>query len=354
MFPKSINEERSGLKIIIVEAGPITPLQDAGSRAVLDFYSEFMELGYQTFLIDESKDDLKQAISRINPNFLVISRPGLCRRFLNSYGDLDLGLVYMAHDLHYLRLDLQMNLLEEQSRIINKRNVMFQIEKYCVQKTTLSLFPTKTEAELANKEFKVDKATSINYFSFPKTRTKTHTEESLKLIFVGGESHKPNADGLKWFLDNIWGHLQAFQPSLKLSIVGLWSDTFKNSLNRNGVVFKGLLSESQLVEEMLKSNVGIAPLRFGAGMKRKTLNYLSHGLPTISTSFGIQGLENFQFDQYGVIVANTDQEWIKGITALSSKELRQRIGIAGNEFIEKFFSREIQRSELEKIAQKFQ
>jgi len=342
------------LKIIILEAGPITPLQDAGSRAVLDFYSEFMELGYQTFLIDESKDDLNQAISRINPNFFLISRPGLCRRFLNSYGDLDLGLVYMAHDLHYLRLELQMNLFEEQSNIINKKNVMFQIEKYCVQKTTVSLFPTTTEAELANNAFKVNKAKAINYFSFSKLRTKIHIEEDLKLIFVGGESHKPNADGLRWFLKNIWGSLQTQQPWIKLTVVGLWSDAFKNSLKYNGVLFKGVLSESQLAEEMLQSNVGIAPLRFGAGMKRKTLNYLSHGLPTISTSFGVQGLKDFQFDQYGVIVANAEDEWIKGIMALSSKELRRKLGKAGNEFIEKSFSREIQRRELEKIAQKFQ
>ena len=342
------------MKIIILEAGPITPLQDAGSRAVLDFYSEFMELGYQTFLIDESKDDLNQAISRINPNFFLISRPGLCRRFLNSYGDLDLGLVYMAHDLHYLRLELQMNLLEEQSNVINKKNVMFQIEKYCVQETTLSLFPTTTEAELANNAFKVNKAKAINYFSFSKSRTKIHKEEDLKLIFIGGESHKPNADGLRWFLINIWGSLQTLQPCIKLTVVGLWSDAFKNSLKCNGVLFKGVLSESQLAEEMLQSNVGIAPLRFGAGMKRKTLNYLSHGLPTISTSFGVQGLKDSQFDQYGVIVANADDEWIKGIMALSSKELRRKLGKAGNEFIEKSFSREVQRSKLEKIAQKFQ
>ena len=342
------------MKIIILEAGPITPLQDAGSRAVLDFYSEFIELGYQTFLFDESKDDLKQSISKINPNFILISRPGLCRRFLNSFGNLDLDLVYMAHDLHYLRLELQMNLLEEQSSILNKRNIMFQIEKYCVQKTTLSLFPTRTEAEQANYEFKVDKAKSINYFSFSKSKTKTHLEESLKLIFVGGESHKPNADGLRWFLDNIWKNLQALQPFIKLSIVGLWSDTFKNSLDYNGILFKGVLSESQLEDEMLQSNVGIAPLRFGAGMKRKTLNYLSHGLPTISTSFGVQGLRDFQCDQYGVIVADTKDDWIKGIMKLSSTELRQKLGVAGNEFIEKNFSREMQRIQLEKIVQKFQ
>ena len=313
-----------------------------------------MELGYQTFLIDESKDDLNQAISRINPNFFLISRPGLCRRFLNSYGDLDLGLVYMAHDLHYLRLELQMNLLEEQSNVINKKNVMFQIEKYCVQKTTLSLFPTTTEAELANNAFKVNKAKAINYFSFSNSRIKIHIEEHLKLIFIGGESHKPNADGLRWFLINIWGSLQTLQPCIKLTVVGLWSDAFKNSLKCNGVSFKGVLSESQLAEEMLQSNVGIAPLRFGAGMKRKTLNYLSHGLPTISTSFGVQGLKDSQFDQYGVIVANADDEWIKGIIALRSKELRRKLGKAGNEFIEKSFSREIQRRELKKIAQKFQ
>jgi glycosyltransferase involved in cell wall biosynthesis len=341
------------LKIIILEAGPITPLQDAGSRAVLDFNSEFMELGYQTFLIDESKDDINQAISKIEPNFLLISRPGLCRRFLNSFGNLNLGLVYMAHDLHYLRLELQMNLVEEKSSIINKKHIMFQIEKYCVQKTTLSLFPTTIEAELANYEFKVDKARSINYFSFPKSRAKTHIEESLKLIFVGGESHKPNADGLKWFLENIWGNLQVLQPSIQLSVVGLWSDTFKNSVSNKSVLFKGTLSENQLEEEMLQNNVGIAPLRFGAGMKRKTLNYLSHGLPTISTSFGVQGLTDSQWDKYGTILANTDNEWINAIITLSSKELRKILGKAGKEFIEKSFSREIQRSELEKIAQRF-
>jgi glycosyltransferase involved in cell wall biosynthesis len=260
----------------------------------------------------------------------------------------------MAHDLHYLRLGLQMNLLEDQSNIINKKNVMFQIEKYCVQKTTMSLFPTTTEAELANDAFKVNKAKAINYFTFSKSRTKMHIEEDLKLIFVGGESHKPNADGLRWFLKNIWRSLQTLQPRIKLTVVGLWSEAFKNSLEYSGVLFKGLLSDNQLAEEMLQSNVGIAPLRFGAGMKRKTLNYLSHGLPTISTSFGVQGLKDFQFEQYGVILANTDDEWINGIISLSSKELRRKLGKVGNEFIENTFSREIQRSELEKIAQKFQ
>ena len=57
-----------------------------------------------------------------------------------------------------------------------------------------------------------------------------------------------------------------------------------------GVEFTGVIGDPELDTVLARARVGLAPLSFGAGMKRKTLHYLSHGLPVVGTAFAVQGL----------------------------------------------------------------
>jgi glycosyltransferase involved in cell wall biosynthesis len=55
------------------------------------------------------------------------------------------------------------------------------------------------------------------------------------------------------------------------------------------------------------SAAGICPVRMGAGMQNKILDYLAHGLPVVSSPIGIAGIGA----QAGVhlLVADTPDDW---------------------------------------------
>jgi len=330
------------MKIVIIEAAPITPKQDAGSRALLDFYLSLQELGHETSFLFESEVNLEETLSKINPRVVFVSRPGLYRRTNHIYEKLNCKVIYIAHDLHFKRISLQEDLLGLLNP--NTGEVIKNIEKFCVLSSDLSIFPTEDEANYANELFKTNKATHINYFRFEKAIPKLHDGTVNRLIFVGGSDHKPNHDGIIWFIDKVLKEIKIEFPDIQLFVVGRWDKELQKPLQQKGITFSGLLSESELSKVMNESDVGIAPLRFGAGMKRKVLNYMAHGLPVISTSFGAQGLTSAVNN--GIDLANSPKEWSSSVHDLGEVNYRQIQGFKASKYINKHFSLESQKKQL--------
>ena len=91
----------------------------------------------------------------------------------------------------------------------------------------------------------------------------------------------------------------------------------------------------------MSARVGIAPLRFGAGMKRKTLHYLSHGLPVVSTSWGVQGL-SLPDQRAGLFVSEDPKEWISALASfLENDNLVQEMAQNATTFVKDHFTEDI-------------
>ena len=125
------------MKIVIIEAAPITPEQDAGSRALLDFYLSLQELGHETSFLFESEVNLEETLSKINPRVVFVSRPGLYRRTNHIYEKSNCKVIYIAHDLYFKRISLQEDLLSDLNP--NTSEVIKNIEKFCVLSSNLSI-----------------------------------------------------------------------------------------------------------------------------------------------------------------------------------------------------------------------
>jgi glycosyltransferase involved in cell wall biosynthesis len=163
-----------------------------------------------------------------------------------------------------------------------------------------------------------------------------------KLVFVGGQAHSPNADGVGWFVNRVLPSLQSNFPDLEVVIIGSWLSDFIKSASLLGVKFMGLIDEETLSKTLASSTIGIAPLRFGAGVKRKVLDYLNHGLPVVSTSIGIEGISESASPPPGVLIAESESDWIASISyLLEDTERRKNIGSEGAKFIRAHYSREI-------------
>ncbi|WP_171058063.1 glycosyltransferase [Modestobacter altitudinis] len=108
---------------------------------------------------------------------------------------------------------------------------------------------------------------------------------SGRCLFIGsGSLH--NVEALQWFLRAIWPEVRRRRPDAELHVVGTVCARLASV--PAGVVLRGEVRS--LAEEYEQASVAVAPLRAGSGLKVKVVEALCHGVPTVTTSVGAQGL----------------------------------------------------------------
>jgi glycosyltransferase involved in cell wall biosynthesis len=139
-----------------------------------------------------------------------------------------------------------------------------------------------------------------------------HAENNL--LYVGTLSWPANADGLLWFLADVWPTLKARQPDLTLDIIGKGADeSLKAAVAAApGVVLRGFVED--LEPYYRKSKAFLAPLRFGSGTKVKVITALYRGLPCATTSIGTEGLDLLPGKE--ILLADDADAMAKGLERL--------------------------------------
>lgn len=319
------------MRVGVCEAGPLTPERDAGSRAVVDLVEGCRALGHRTEVFVEADQHLPERVAAFRPDLVVGSRPGLFIRLVPQLRGLGVPLVYLAHDLHFVRVGLEQ---EFGGRPAASAAVLRLVERQCFESADLSLVPTYEEAERVAAEFPGAAVRAIDYFAMPRQPDRVAPPVDEVVTFVGGAHHAPNRDGIHWFVGEVWPALRAGHPEARLTVAGHWPEA--DRVREAGVEFLGTLSDPELDELLGTSRVGIAPLRFGAGMKRKTLHYLSHGLPVVGTSFAVQGLGDGAVP--GVVQAAGAAEFVSALDRLADDDRWTAVSRAGAAFVRDRFS----------------
>lgn len=128
-----------------------------------------------------------------------------------------------------------------------------------------------------------------------------------KILYVGTLNWEANVDGLLWFLAEVWPLVQNHDASVTLDIVGGNPDQriVEACKTIQGVSLLGFVDD--LEECFSQARVFIAPLRFGSGIKVKVLNSMCRGLPIVTTTVGVEGLEVVNFKHIAVADGIEDQ-----------------------------------------------
>jgi O-antigen biosynthesis protein len=158
------------------------------------------------------------------------------------------------------------------------------------------------------------------------------------LIFVGGFRHPPNVDAAYWLADEIVPRLRSLRPLVQLHLVGGDAPPELTALGaRDGVVFHGHVPDLDALLD--GARIGLAPLRFGAGVKGKINHYLSRGLPTVATRCAVEGMH--LVDGQDVLVADDTDAFVQAILRLLDDDgLWSSLREAGWANTRRFFSRE--------------
>ncbi|HED4877846.1 TPA: glycosyltransferase [Stenotrophomonas maltophilia] len=114
--------------------------------------------------------------------------------------------------------------------------------------------------------------------------------QRLDLVFVGGFRHPPNLDAMEWFIGDVFPHIHAALPQVRLHCIGAGAPDTLLALaaNQPGVVMHGFVED--IVPYMDGARIAIAPLRFGAGVKGKINLSMAHGQPVVGTTCAVEGM----------------------------------------------------------------
>ncbi len=146
------------------------------------------------------------------------------------------------------------------------------------------------------------------------------------VLFVGGFRHPPNVDAVLSFCREILPSIRRALPEVEVTIVGEQPPKEILDLRENGIVVTGWVPD--VVPYLDSHCVGIAPLRFGAGMKGKVGEALSAGLPMVTTSVGAEGMD--LEDEKTAIITDSPEKFADAVVRLcTDPTLHRRLSEEG-------------------------
>lgn len=164
-----------------------------------------------------------------------------------------------------------------------------------------------------------------------------------QLVFVGGESHFPNKEGLSWFLEEVYPLISKERIDTVIKITGHWTEAFSNTYAaQKNIQFTGFIDD---INTVLKNGILLVPIRIGSGIRIKVITAFAKGVPVVSTSLGVSGIPGIT-NNINAIIADTPEAFAAAtIQLLENPQLRQKISdqsfeLARKEFGQALFAEE--------------
>jgi len=179
------------------------------------------------------------------------------------------------------------------------------------------------------------KATSVYIPVSMKSQTKTFSGVN-SLCFLGAFNWMPNKEGISWYVNTIHDELVNKFPKLNLEIAGSFSDEISNLSEKPNIRLHGFVDSS--MDFISSHGIFIAPILSGSGVKMKVLEAMSLGVPCVLSKKASEGLNLPSI----IPICNSKEEFIEKLSLLLVDEgLCEKIGLAGQEFIQKEFSTDV-------------
>ncbi len=147
------------------------------------------------------------------------------------------------------------------------------------------------------------------------------------LAMTGNLGYFVNADGISWWLRDIWPHLRRARPDVRLVVAG---DRPARSLRRAVESAGARLIESprDLRAILSQATLSLSPMRCGSGVPVKVLEAWSVGVPVLASSWAVAGTSGRQGEDF-LVVGQHPVEWVAAITGLL-ENLSARRGLIEN------------------------
>ncbi len=310
-------------------------LYDAAMIDLVEFSKEYVE-NVQKLAVDS--------------DIIIFSHPYLWP--LNKFIGSDKTVIYEAHNLEYL---LKKDYIKD-STCLTK---IYNAEKEASLRSDLVLCTSKEDKENLIEIYGTEpekilvtpngvdtfRIHFINREDREKQKELTGLSGSKTILFVGSW-HPPNLEALKFITDELARKYKEY----KFLVVGSVKDYYLNEygkLPKNILAF-GTVDEEEKYEIYKLADLAINPMFSGSGTNLKMLDYMSAGIPVISTHIGARGLD--LENEVHSLICSSEEFPTKISRLLASEELQENLRTNARKLVEQKYSWEtISQSIIEKL-----
>jgi glycosyltransferase involved in cell wall biosynthesis len=115
---------------------------------------------------------------------------------------------------------------------------------------------------------------------------------SREVLTLGSLHYAPNAEGIRWFVRQVFPAIRERVGGVRLTIAGRNppGDLLRAAKDSGGTV--SVTGYVENLEPLLRrSGVVVVPVLSGSGMRVRILEALSRGMPVVTTTIGAEGIE---------------------------------------------------------------
>lgn len=274
------------------------------------------------------------AIAYSNPDILLCEFWHCAQKYVESRDKFvhlnpNLAVVVDSVDLHFVREEAGLTVGEGCPESV-AQNKAAELKVYAMADSVLVV--SDSDKLILSEHLPNVKSEVIPNFVNIATRN-PELSRAQEIIFIGGFKHHPNIGAVQWFTRAIFPLIQTEVPNAQFKIVGSNPPPEVLELSsHNGVEVTGFVPETSPL--LNKASVSVAPLLYGGGMKGKVTEALSHGIPVVTTTFGVQGLTLKPSEE--ILIANSESEFANAVCwVLKNPAEAERIGLQGQKAIER-------------------
>ena len=221
--------------------------------------------------------------------------------------------IYEAHNVEYL---MKKAVLPSNDKYANKLvSLVYELEKECCEKSEIIMTCSKEDKLKLHdlydvpieKVIVVPNGVDVSATKYVSINARLHNKHNENLadqkigLFMGSW-HGPNLEACEYIFE-----IAEKCPDVVFLLMGSQCMYFEQHKNDyaipENVGFLGLVSEEEKLKVFNTVDFALNPMMSGSGTNLKMFDYMSAGIPVITTSFGTRGIENTE----GLIVAEIEE-----------------------------------------------
>ena len=143
----------------------------------------------------------------------------------------------------------------------------------------------------------------------------SRVQNSLNVVTLGTLHYPPNADGIRWFAHEVFPRVCREIPQVTLTIIGKNPPQDFQELAANQpdkFIVTGYVPD--LVPYLQQAALMVVPVRAGSGMRVRILEALAQGMPIVTTTIGLEGIDAVPGEE--VLVADSPEDYAKAVIQL--------------------------------------
>jgi len=146
--------------------------------------------------------------------------------------------------------------------------------------------------------------------------------ESVNIVTLGTLHYPPNADGIRWFTQEVFPRVCRQISTATLTIIGKNppADFLELAASQPGkITITGYVPD--LIPYLERAALMVVPVRAGSGMRVRILEAFAQAIPMVTTTIGLEGIDAVPGEE--ILVADTVEEYVEAVVNLLRDESMQ-------------------------------